>query len=856
MLYSSRNGCLFYYDSILFRWNIAEPSMLFILGLDSILSHKKSNSDSISVFRYAYNKSTNSTELLEHIDEIYDSIYMFLSNIGTVEDLENYIRCNCYGLKLLLNSFTGIDDDKIIPVIFKSDVNKSLIDPTRQMFRMPESVKLTKSTHTILAQQIKNIFLDADYDIDNTIDDTIIINDSNKPIRKDIQHYNSMVLSVHNERLSNSNAFRLLDYKSMYSYALGVLYGCKCLGYLDEAIWRFPPRMWYAGTLNNLVETAWYTFNFHWTHHIENSEYSIYHDIQDNQIWNFTNTFEPQSSEYTTPSIANDETGCYCVYLDSQNKTVSEYIIYSKNTTTALDSTYPGSYINFKNTEDLQCEWRPISEKISSDGTLKGIVSERDLYVTRYIGNNTVSIYRAYSYISDGNKEYLAPKQDGLYKNFYVLTGNLGWVNYDTNNVYDPSMRMLSVVKKQPVMSDLVRCGIRNNDGSISIAYYYKCHVTADTCLYGIYKSKVSENLVPYNFDTIISSNVFDSTIIESVPSDEYYSKQYYNLSTQVWLFTKSVGGKDYVWDGDDSLDDKPTGYYGYSSVPSSEITLYTVTGDNRLQSLEYRVLPSGLIWSSSFPELEWHSKESVTHTSLYLLRDKTIDLYKGENIILSSEKTYLNYISDDDLIFIFMNDSLYYHNLYSMVPVKADNNSLYQIGITTNLCSFIYEDDFGNSLLDEDGNPLVWHDPKYNLYWNGLFCINRWQVDKPRMYNAIMYDSTLKQEIHIYNDSYNRTVSIDGVGIVTYEEFYSHPNYGIIEQTVSVFNPSVSDSIIDCYCDNNTDNDLYCIPGISESWVTRQSISDSGYRFVDGTSSLYDGDIQEDLVYDDNPVD
>ena len=74
MLYSSRNGCFYYYDSLLFRWHVAEPTLLFLLGFEAITSYDKSISDSIVISKYVYKTYIDKLDPLEYIHEVYDDI--------------------------------------------------------------------------------------------------------------------------------------------------------------------------------------------------------------------------------------------------------------------------------------------------------------------------------------------------------------------------------------------------------------------------------------------------------------------------------------------------------------------------------------------------------------------------------------------------------------------------------------------------------------------------------------------------------------------------------------------------------------------------------------------------------------
>lgn len=59
---------------------------------------------------------------------------------------------------------------------------------------------------------------------------------------------------------------------------------------------------------------------------------------------------------------------------------------------------------------------------------------------------------------------------------------------------------------------------------------------------------------------------------------------------------------------------------------------------------------------------------------------------------------------------------------------------------------------------------------------------------------------------------------------------------------------------LVDCYHD--TYSDTYCIPNITTEWLTKQAISNLGFKFVDGTETLYIGNSHTDIVVDSDPTD
>jgi hypothetical protein len=216
---------------VLYSWQISEPTLLFLLGLEAVTSYSKSLSDTLTISKLVYYKDIDSVEPLEYLEEIYDEIYSFLSQIGSVEDSENYLKFNCYGLKLLLNSLTGTGDDRTVPVIFKTDVNRSLVDPTKPFTRLSATRILEMSFYDLQAQRIYDIFNDIGYDTSLKqdsdgnllpkyyLDKNAIIDglpDSIKSkVKQDITTYNNALYTIHDERLTNSEIYRLLDYKAM-----------------------------------------------------------------------------------------------------------------------------------------------------------------------------------------------------------------------------------------------------------------------------------------------------------------------------------------------------------------------------------------------------------------------------------------------------------------------------------------------------------------------------------------------------------------------------------------------------------------------------------------------------------------
>lgn len=292
MIYTSSNGCLFYYDRILYKWSFADPTMLFLLGFDSIMTFDNSVSNYIIIPKEYQVSSTNKKFPLNGFD-IFDKIVNYLYQLGSVEDFGHYLKFDCYGLKLLINDLTGMGSDRTVPIIFNNDINKKLINVTKSTYRISDDDRINLSYYDIQAKIIKNIFEDAGYNKDQL--DLIDIDDVDNSEISYAHSYNDSINAIYNEKINNKNVFKLLDYSSMYSYSLGVLYGCKCLGYDSSYIWKIEPKYWYNGIYTNLVSTAWTVFRFYHTSFLDefedNPEASVqYQNITYNRLWNFDKT--------------------------------------------------------------------------------------------------------------------------------------------------------------------------------------------------------------------------------------------------------------------------------------------------------------------------------------------------------------------------------------------------------------------------------------------------------------------------------------------------------------------------------------------------------------------------------------
>ena len=444
MKYTSQNGCFFYYDRDTYSWELCEPTLMFLLGFEAITMYDKAKSDHILISNRIYDTRTGEIDEMQDFP-IYDEVLTFLSSLGPVEDNEFYVQYNCYGLKLLMNELTGTGTDRTVPVIFLNDANRKLVDPNKY----PYSDKAGKSYYDLQSTLILNIFKYAGYntldeevqyfDEDNVgVDENDPLNTNVPPLLSEIRAYNNSLYIFHEERQASGGVYKLLDYKAMYLYALGVLYGLRCLGYDGKMIWRFDPAYWYFGKYQNLVKTAWAVFRFHFTHPIYELDapeelIDKYKDIQYNKLWNFMN------NEGSDIQLYNNEVFAYGLHIiprdlvsaDEVNRVSVKPIIYLYPTDEDVREGKKGQYIEFiretsewSDPKDVEGNEDSSYDLVSSYEPYKGIVAaDSDVY-TRYIAHDKVTIRKALRFtrnIKDPENpnqtlapHYLSPNDDTL----------------------------------------------------------------------------------------------------------------------------------------------------------------------------------------------------------------------------------------------------------------------------------------------------------------------------------------------------------------------------------------------------------------------------------------------------------
>lgn len=937
MKYKSSHGTLFYYDHDLHIWKHANPTMLFLLGFESVTTYDNAVSDTILISKLVHQKFNNSLVSLEHFD-IFDNIYSYLSSINQTEDFDSYLVSSLHGLKLLLNDLTGVGKDRTIPLIFHTDTNAKSINLNDPMYRLPESSRLSKSYFDLQAQKICDIFEDAGFDrdrfyyrksrrflVDKVIDGShvreySVIKSSQYDsfISSEIDDFNNIYYDRYTEMDANKDIIYRLDYASMYSYALGVLYGCICLEYPVKAVFKIEPSNWYNGLYFNLVNTAWHCFRFGYIRKYlgnkdhydkESADILRYLDIRDNKLKNYSDLSDGIE-------LHSDDRALYNVHLDNGNVVVSP-IVYSKSTDTG-SSIYSGSYTDAIDFESS--EFRPVDDIVSQEGlsraNIRGVISSDDL-ITMYIASDQVKIYRAYAYerpdiisssgsIDFATGDFLSPRP---FLHF-VTTGDLGWVEFNEDEWRTVSYNDISkeyelihpnTLSLMPMTFDqlpqdrneennFLYFGKALNKESGDVVTYYKCLVACTRqdlgdsckesdhiCLYGIFDGIVDFNnesgiIFPNSdhFKSILSDVRFSDNYmsITDIP-DEFTEQSYYDLYNPVILLTD---GTNLICLEDDEIIERSLSYFGYTKTPSIKLHAYIDLRDEddhhslAEYDLRYNSLSEYGYWSLN--TRQWSRNPD---SQVYIASHRNVTLYAGEiNLGEFSSFTHKPY---DNYTYIYNDGSLEFarslNSNVGFISVGAYNSynddSLYnKVGITEYLCQFVIKDDNGNYLTSDrtaNGKPLVWYDNVSHLYWNGLHDINRWQTIKPVFSSQIAYNSLSNSYSQVIDDPINRIISVDGSEYISYDEFYSNPAMGVVRYKLHVLNPTKEDGIIDCLVDDKSDpdhseNTIYCIPGITTAWVPRSGISSEGYRFVDGTTVLYNGDIVEDLVYDDNPLD
>ena len=856
MDYSSRLGCLLYLDDAVGDKCLCEPSLLFILGLEAVTTPQSEYLKEIFVVdpvsgNYIVDQETDSwattfvtdedrlNSIVIHKDRVggvFNNIvtYMQFCNIGNITSLsDDEVVFECSNLKSFMNEKTGTCTDRICPVILHEHNEEINLEPLDK-----------DDIYNSLTARITDIFNHAGYDVSDR--EVLFLGkglETDKTILAAIDEYNSDLFTAHKQMKADRRLFKLLDYKAMYSYALGVLYGCSCLETTDNSMWRTDPILWYNGEYSNLVKTAYEIFKFHYKHPIQKIDmdpklFAKYKGIQLNKIWNFDNS---------EVEIKPDEKNCKILYIED-DELVEKPIVYSKST--GPQRPIPGSYLS-------DGEWVPLDSEVVCDDPKKGIIHNCDQLIVRYIANNEVVLSSAYKY-SKG--KYLSPDNENTY---FCYTDNMGWVPFSEKLWRDYSIEnpVLTFVPLgfDKIPSDAIQLARCIDDGSI--VAYYESYVSDVNKKLGVDRRSLfgvihTENGVPVYendtlFDNVFSDEHFKSHYVFPITTDGCTLTDYYDLDKLISIYVYD-DDPTCMWDG--SGEHIPIVNFGYTLTPSTQIDVFVDSDDICPEKFDLRYNSDEQYgyWSNTWDPKEW--VKELDANGLYESIDLTT-LYINEEPVLCETPIYTKYMGDDDTMYIFNSQINPYLAPFNHGFILLDD--LYNdAGITTYSCIIIYEDDMGNSLLDEDGNPLVWYDHQTDLYWNGIRGVNRWQSEKPLLFNAEVYDASLDSFIMVCANDDTEEIIIDDV-TMSYDDFYNigSPDYkyGFVKETLMIFKSDVG--VIDCYHDTNTSYDRYTIVGLGK-WVDRETISSLGYRFVDGISELYNGDDLQPIIYDNDATD
>lgn len=568
MYYSSRIGCVIYLDDVIGGLHLCEPTLLFLLGLDAVTTPSSEYILHIPVIdsktgKQAIDEETGEPKfedepnkyLLKNLvihkdivgEEIFNKIIDALKfSYSIIQLTDSQVDFDLKGLKLFMNNITGTSEDRIVPFIFHEHKNEFVLGPIDE-----------DNKYNCLADKMQKVFSYAGYDVgDNEVRLVGKSFITDEATIDSINEYNKDVLAEHEDKKFYRHIYKILDYKSMYSYALGVLFGCKCLGFSDNDIFRSDPANWYDGEFVNLISLASRVFKFHYTHSIPEIDvdpclYRKYRDIQVNKIWNFDND---------VVQLKQDEKNCTVLYIDD-NEVVESHIVYSKST--GPQKPIPGSYLLDDST------WQQLDDLvISSSDPKKGIIHNCDKPVIRYIAHTRVELRRAYQY---ANHKYLSPNKDEIYFTDFC---KIGWLNFDFSSFKDQSYLQIDESDFDDLPIDNFNNAVRKSDGKV--LGYYKVLVNSDIELYCVLDGKITRLVDKWSFDGV--SDTFDQVLTQDLFDSEFYHTQ------DIFSPTEDVVK---LWDTDNPM-------WLYLSPRKTNCTIPVINGNSRKASnLIYNYRPT-----------------------------------------------------------------------------------------------------------------------------------------------------------------------------------------------------------------------------------------------------------------------
>jgi len=242
----------------------------------------------------------------------------------------------------------------------------------------------------------------------------------------------------------------------------------------------------------------------------------------------------------------------------------------------------------------------------------------------------------------------------------------------------------------------------------------------------------------------------------------------------------------------------------GYSLLPQRLVTFYSVSNDSvviKQDSGDNTYYDSdNHTWVVDFADLNLYKK----------VRNKTF--YRGESS--ADYRCYIASITESTPNYLFYN---------SLIRTLSDAYEKY--GITSYECE--------NIILDSSGLPIVWFDSTTSKYFDDRDGFHRW-VDSIGDEKVIMYDSSATESSQIYENEAADYFYIDD-SFISRSEFYTHDNYGVIRENVYVLK---DDEVYGTYYDSYSDE--YCIPEVTEIWISKDDLLELGYIFVEGVADMW----------------
>ena len=791
--HTSTLGNVCYYDMKLYKPQLCDPSLLFLLGLEHILTDVETyNLDDYSQYIH-FNR--------ENIPEVFNKVYYYFYG-KQPKDNVNEIKYNCNKLKLFLNTLFGDTNNPIVPIIYHWN-----LEPTINIEQNIDSFIKT-FTYAGYCKNDINVHYFGKFGITN--EHTLLY----------IDELNKQIKNEHNEKKHYANLYKQLDIKAMYSYALGVLYGCTCLGYDSNLVFRVDPSHWYDGENSNLIRTAYAVFKYHHYHDlccidIDRKLKRKYHGIQCNRLWDLSDS-----------GIDVSDISYYCSAINHDESVKENIICFDSDTFIKYDSETG--------------EW---SDKIDVSELLNngyGII-DLDTLAEWYFGPNSVEVY---STLKSSKKSYLSPDK----KSHYTDVANIGWFNLNKRK----SALSISPVSFPDLPQD--RFGNAISKASGAITGYYTADIDTDISLFGIMSGKIDtyeDDMLDFTdveelFVELISSAEFNDNYYTEIP-EGYTVLNYYDLDQPIALCI-SDENPEYYYNGEEEI---PLVEKGYTLTPSVALDAHVYDYENNV------VVPFDLrvnddldaYWSAEWDPKEWTDSFD---DSILIKSGEIVSLYRNTECLFDNEPTYISkrYISK-----VICNTMQTSYDLQFGI-LKIDD--LYNLGITPYECEIVETDPNGDPLVDEYGNFVVWYDANKSKYWNGY--VNAWQDSVPVRNNTTMYDTLTHTASGISDNEADHEITLYDGTVISYEEFYASPYYhGVIRDSVSfkLFNQSISDSVLQCYYDDKFgDGGRYCVPDVFDHWMTFNEVHENNYRFVNGESTLYDGDSLVPVIVDDDPSD